>query len=535
MDQYKYYDAVVVGAGFAGLYAAHKLSNEGNFSVKGIEAGSGVGGTWHWNRYPGARCDTEGYIYCYSFSEELLEEWDWEGKYPTQPEILEYLNHVTDRFGLRQIFDFNTRVAHAHYLEAEQMWDVRTDDGERYRARYLVLGIGHLSIARYVPEIPGLDSFSGEWHHTAAWPEGTALEGKRVAVLGTGSTGVQVVSEIASKTAELYVLQRTPQYAIPAQHHTIGRQELTELKGRYGQVWDVARHSAGGYPWQHNGRSVLEDTAVERNETLEMMWNKGGLEFAYGSYRDISLDRRANDIVSEFIREKTRERITNEAMWDHLVPVDFPFLARRPIVETNYYEVYANEHVHLCDLRYQKFEGMVPEGIVIDGEVVPIDVMIFATGFDAITGPYFGIDIQGAGGQPLREAWQDGPNSYLGLMTHGFPNMFMLTGPGSTTGNLPVSIENHVDWVHDLMKWMDANGNGSIQPDIEAQRMWTETVGEQAYKSVIPLAESWFTGSNIPGKKKSFLFYLGHFGSYREECQRVASSGYEGFEVRDRV
>ena len=521
-------DAVVVGAGFAGLYALLRLRDHLGLNVRAFEAGSGVGGTWYWNRYPGARCDSDGFVYCYSFSKELLQEWKWKGKYPEQPEIRAYLNHVADRFDLRRSIDFDTLVKSAVFDETAARWLVTTDKGETLSARYLITGIGHLTISRYVPDFPG--HFDGEVYHTGAWPDGVDLKGKRVGVIGTGSSGVQMIPVIAQVAEQLFVFQRTAQYSIPARHETADDAFWKDVREHYDEIWEKSRKSAGGFPWQHNGKRALEVSEEERRDTYERLWAVGGIQFALGSFRDIALDRAANQTCSDFMREKIRAIVQDPVVREKLIP-HHPFLSRRPIVDTNYFETYNRSNVTLVDVNESPIVELTSKGLrTKDGEH-ELDVIIFATGFDAVTGPFYNIDIQGRGGARFPDRWKTGPRSYLGLQSVDFPNLFMITGPGSTIGNLPLTIETHVDWIVRLIERMRKDGLSTCEPTAEAEEAWCTHVREQAEQSLLPYARSWYDGSNIPGKVRAYVFYFGHFGRYRARLQEVAES-MDGFVLR---
>ena len=522
-------DAVVIGAGFSGLYMLYRLRDVLGLSVRVFEAGEGVGGTWHWNRYPGARSDSEGYVYCYSFSEELLQEWEWSGKYPQQPEILAYLNHVADRFDLRSDIQLGTRVTTAHYMSGPGHWEIGTDTGERLTARFLVTGVGLLASAPFTPPLAGLDEFRGDWYHTGAWPhDGVDLAGRRVAVIGTGSTGVQITATIADEVERLHVVQRTPQYTIPARHENVDRAFLDDVKRHYAEIWEKARWSAGGFPWQHNGLSALEVSSREREETFERLWQEGGFKFVFGSYKDLLTDRAANDYAADFVRRKIRERVADPALARRLMPVDHPFGSRRPIIDTNYFETYNRDNVHLIDTRETPLQGMVATGLRTTEGTQEADVVIFATGFDAVTGPFLRMDIRGEDGVELKDKWRAGPRTYLGLATAGFPNMFTITGPGSTFGNLPVCIEHHVEWISQCIAHMSEHGIDGFDVDPEAEDEWMTQVNEEASRTLISLADSWWTGANIPGKAHGPLFFPGSFVRYRKVCEDVAENGYRG-------
>jgi cation diffusion facilitator CzcD-associated flavoprotein CzcO len=522
-------DAVVIGAGFAGLYMLHRLRDHLGLRVRAFEAAGGVGGVWYYNRYPGARCDSDGFVYCYSFDPELLRDWQWAGKYPLQPEILRYLEHVADRYDLRRDITFDTKVTAAVYDETHRRWTVTTDGGERVSARYLITGIGHLSIAPYRPDIPGLADFEGEWHHTGSWPhEGVELDGKRVGVIGTGSSGVQSIPVVAERAEHLTVFQRTPQYSVPARHETVDDEFWRDVRANYADIWRRARSSAGGFPWQHNGKRALEVSERERRENYERLWREGGVKFALGSYRDLITDEAANDTVSDFIREKIRETVKDSETAEQLIP-RHPFMSRRPIVDTDYFETYNRDDVTLVDVRTAPIVELTRTGVRTTDAEYPVDVLIFATGFDAVTGPYFGMDIRGRDGLRLADAWTAGPSAYLGLQTAGFPNLFTITGPGSTLGNLPTTIEGHVEWIADCIAHLEAHDLREIEADPDAERDWMEQVNAQAKNSMISRADSWMNGGNIPGKQRSYVFFFGHFGYYRKLCTRIAEQGYQGF------
>jgi cation diffusion facilitator CzcD-associated flavoprotein CzcO len=523
-------DAVVVGAGFSGLYMLHRLRNLQGLSVRVFEAGDGVGGTWYWNRYPGARCDTESHLYCYSFSRELYEEWEWSAKYPSQPEILAYLEHVADRFELHRDIRCGTRVTAARFRDSDSRWVIETDRGETVTARYFITGVGLLASAPYQPEIPGLGSFEGESHHTGRWPHDPVdLAGKRIGVIGTGSTGVQTIPVLARTAEHLFVFQRTAQYAVPARPDSHGAADLAEFRRRYDELQAQVKWSANGFPWQHNGRSALAVTAAERQETFQALWERGGFEFVAGSYQDILLDRRANDFAAEFVRARIRDTVLDPVVAEALVPADHPIGSRRPVIDSGYYETYNRDNVTLVDVRSHPITSITPAGVATERGEYPLDVLIFATGFDAIAGPYLRIEITGRGGLRLADAWADGPRTYLGLAAAGFPNMFTITGPAATFGNIPVSIEHHVEWISDCVEYLVAHGVDAIEVARAAEDGWMDHVARMAEHTLIPLADSWFTGGNIPGKPRSPSVYFGNFGRYRRRCEDVAQAGYHGF------
>jgi len=523
-------DAVIIGAGFSGLYMLHRLRDDLGLSVRVYEMGQDVGGTWFWSRYPGARCDSESYVYCYSFSRELAQEWNWSGRYPEQEELFAYLSHVADRFELRRDIRLSTEVTSAAFDDRTDRWTVRTGSGETISARYLVTAIGGLASAPHLPAIEGLSDFRGEAYHTGRWPqEPVDLTGKRVGVIGTGSTGVQTIPRIAAAAAELFVFQRSPQFAVPARDEMVDRAYLDDVKAHYDEVWDRAHWSIGGFPWQHNGRSALDDTPEQRRATFDALWAEGGFKFIYGSYRDLLTDRRANDFVAEYVRARIRERVADPRIAEQLLPVDHPFAARRPIVETNYYETYNLPHVHLVDVRRRPIERLTASGLRTSDREYPLDVIVFATGFDAVTGPYLRFEVEGRNGVRLADKWAAGPCSYLGVAVSEFPNLFMVTGPGSTFGNLPVAIEHDVDWITDLIRYLRERSYTCIEAEPEAEQRWVADMLHRAERTLVPLADSWLTGANIPGKPNRPLIDFGSFSNYRRVCERVVSAGYSGF------
>jgi cation diffusion facilitator CzcD-associated flavoprotein CzcO len=538
------FDAVVIGAGFAGLGMLRRLRDELGMSVQVYETGSGVGGTWYWNRYPGARCDSPSYIYCFTFSKELLQDWDWSGKFPEQPEILSYLNHVADRFDLRRDIQFDTRVTSARFVEENNQWEVETDQGDHVTAQFLITGIGCLSTSN-VPDVKGLDSFEGEWHHTGSWPhDGVDFTGKRVAVIGTGSSGVQAIPVIAEQAGHLTVFQRTAQYTVPARHHTVDRKFLEEVvKPNYDEIIEKCR--AGSYPIQSGaqlrwaegpnsgnpgGRSALEVAAEERRHVYEAGWAEGGSSFAL-AFNDIFTDRRANDTAGEFVRFKIREIVKDPETAEKLLPTDHPFASKRALVDTDYFDTYNRGNVKLVDIRHSPIQEVTPKGIRSEDEEFEFDIIVFATGYDAMTGSYFKIDIRGRNDLSLKDKWSEGPKTFLGLQVAGFPNMFMITGPGSPSvlSNMPVSIEQHIGWISNFMEYMRERGIEIAEADADAETAWVTHVNEVGESTMYPLANSWYVGANIPGKPRVLTPYAGGVGTYRKKCNEVADNDYEGF------
>jgi cation diffusion facilitator CzcD-associated flavoprotein CzcO len=524
-------DAVIVGAGFSGLYMLYRARDVLGLKTRVYEAGDGVGGTWYWNRYPGARCDSESYYYSFSFSEELEQEWQWTHRYPEQPEILAYLNHVADRFDLRRDIQLSTRVVEATFDEATNRWNVRTDGGERIRAQFFISAVGCLSTTN-VPKIPGLESFEGDWYHTGQWPhEGVDFAGKRVGLIGTGSTGIQAAPVIAAEAEHLTVFQRTPNFSVPARNGPLDPEETRRIKANYREVRRRSRESSFGFPYTVAESSALDHSPEERQTVYEKLWELGGIRFLAGSFNDLIRNKEANDTAAEFIRAKIRETVKDPAIAEKLLPTDHPYGTKRPPIDTDYFETFNRENVTLIDVRESPIVEITPRGVrTRDGET-ELDIIVFATGFDAMTGSLLKIDIRGLGGRSLREKWEEGPRTYLGLQVAGFPNLFMITGPGSPSVlvNMPVSIEQHVEWISDCVRYMRDKGLSRIEPTPAAEQAWVEHVSEVANETLFPLANSWYVGANIPGKTRVILPYVGGMTAYRERCAEITSRGYEGF------
>ena len=525
-------DAVVIGAGFAGLCMVHRLKEMG-LSHRAFEQGGGVGGTWYWNRYPGASSDSQSWVYSYTFSEALEQEWNWSCRYPEQPEILRYLEHVADRFDLGPSFDFNTRVTAATYDESSGFWTVETDGGERVRTKFLITAVGCLSAAQ-VPNIPGLDQFQGDWYHTGKWPhEGVDFSGKRVGVVGTGSSGMQSIPVIAKQAMHLTVFQRTPNFSVPARNAPIEPEEMRKLKRDIKQIRETCRWATIGQPYDFKQTAALEVDPEERRRQYEADWQKGGFEWMFGSYRDLLFDEKANETAAEFVREKIRGAVQDPEIARKLIPRGYPIATKRLPLDTNYFETFNRENVELVDLRESPIEEIVPSGIRTRDKTYPLDAIVFATGFDALTGPLTRLGIRGKGGQGLGEKWSAGPRTYLGVSTMGFPNLFMITGPGSPSvlGNMPTSIEQHVEWISDCIHHLRDKGASTIEPTKDAEDAWGVHVKELADATLFPQTDSWYMGANVPGKPRVFMPYIGGFGTYRKLCSEIAAKGYEGFAI----
>ncbi len=524
-------DALIIGAGFSGLYQLLCLRDRLGLRVQVLETADGVGGTWYWNRYPGARCDSESHSYCYTFSPELLQEWEWSERYPGQPEIMRYLNHVADRFDLRRDIRFGTRVTAAHYDEAANLWEVRTATGERLSAQFLITAVGCLSAAN-VPTIPGLPSFAGRWCHTGQWPhEGVDFAGHRVGLIGTGSTGIQAAPVIAETAAHLTVFQRTANYSVPARNAPLTPEFRRYVKENYAEIRRVMHSTPNGHPFTIDRRSAFDVTPEERQAIYEAAWVTGGLQFR-ATFRDLLLDKAANDTAAEFIRDKIRSIVRDPTTAAALADIDHPYAAKRPPIDTDYFETFNLDTVSLVDLRADPIERITPAGIRTREREHALDIIVFATGFDAMTGPLLRIDIRGRDERRLAEAWRDGPRNYLGLQIAGFPNLFTITGPGSPSVlcNMPVAIEQHVDWITDCIAHLRRQGLTRIEAEEPAMDRWVAQVNAAANATLLPLAHhSWYLGANVPGKPRVFMPYAGGMAKYRKICAEVAAEGYVGF------
>ena len=524
------YDVVVVGAGFAGMYMLHRLRGQG-LSIRVYEQGGDVGGTWYWNRYPGARCDVESMQYSYSFSDELQQEWDWSERYAPQPEILKYANHVADRFNLRSDIQLNTRVDRAAFDESANSWQVTTSDGNTVTAKYVVLATGCLSNAR-MPDIRGLGDFKGKIYHTGHWPhEPVDFTGLRVGVIGTGSSAIQSVPIIAGQASHLTVFQRTPNFSIPARNAELSSEERAAFRRNYPEIRRFAREEArNGIYTEMPDRGALDDGDNERRAKYEARWTRGGLTFM-AVYNDLALDKAANDTAADFVRDKIADIVKDPETAKLLQPDNHPIGSKRICVDTDYFATFNRPNVTLVDIRSNPIEEILPNAVRTGGKDYEVAALVLATGFDAMTGSVARIDIRGRDGQTLNQKWAEGPKTYLGLMSAGFPNLFIITGPGSPSvlSNMIVSIEQHVDWIADCIAYMRDRVLDSIEASKDAEDKWVAHVNEVANGTLYPQANSWYMGANIPGKPQIFMPYIGGVGAYRQICNDVAAKGYEGF------
>jgi cyclohexanone monooxygenase len=523
-------DAVIVGAGFAGLYMLHRLRALG-FSARVYEAASGVGGTWYWNRYPGARCDVESLEYSYSFSEELDREWRWTERYASQPEILEYLNHVADRFDLRRDIQFETRVTSAVFDETKNVWNVETSRGQRVPAIFCIMATGCLSAAKK-PEFEGLETFRGKWYQTSHWPhEGVDFTGQRVGVIGTGSSAIQAIPLIAEQASHLFVFQRTPNFSVPARNGPLTPEVLEDWNANRARY----RHQARTSPFpiltiDMADQSALAASPDERDRAYRERWQRGGVCLA-GTFSDLIVNQEANHTAAEFVRSQIREIVRDPAVAERLTPKDYPFATKRLCVDTGYYATFNRENVTLVDLRSTPIEAVTPQGVKTSATSYELDSIVFATGFDAMTGALANIDIRGREGLALKEKWSGGPRTYLGIMTAGFPNLFIITGPGSPSvlANMVLAIEQHGDWIANCLSYLRQQQLATIEAAQRAENEWVAHVNEVANYTLYPRANSWYMGANVPGKPRVFLPYIGGFGVYSDKCNEVAEKGYAGF------
>ena len=513
-------DAVVVGAGFGGLYAVHKLRNELGLSVRAYDNASDVGGTWFWNRYPGALSDTESFCYRYSFDKDLLKQGKWTSRYLTQPEIIEYLNGFADKYDLRRTYRFNTKVTATHFDERTGLWRVTTDRGEQVTAKYLVTGLGLLS-ATNKPAFQGVDSYRGQIFHTGAWPEGVELSGKRVGVIGNGSTGVQVITALAPVASHLTVFQRSAQYVVPIANLPESEDTIAEYKANYEAIWKQVKTSAVAFGFTESTTAATSVSQEERERVFERAWKRGGgFRFMFETFSDIATSREANDAAADFIKRKIGQIVKNPEVARKLTPTDI--YAKRPLCGNDYYDVFNRQNVTLVDVKEDPIAALTPKGIrLASGVEQELDVIVLATGFDAVDGNYTKIDMRGRGGVTMSEKWKEGPQGYLGMMEADFPNLFMILGPNGPFTNLPPSIETQVEWISDTIAKLEREGRKTVEPTQAAVDEWVATCRSIADMTLFPQAQSWIFGANIPGKKNAVMFYMAELGNYRNALDAV--------------
>ncbi|MSP43203.1 MAG: NAD(P)/FAD-dependent oxidoreductase [Alphaproteobacteria bacterium] len=532
------YDAIIIGAGVSGLYQLYCL-REAGFSVRVFEDGGDLGGTWYWNRYPGARFDSESQTYAYSFSKELVAEWNWNEAFSPQPDNLRYLDFVAKKFDLRKDIQFNSRVKSAIFDEASSRWNVELEDGTKARARFLISAMGILSTP-LMPNFPGMDSFRGESFHTSRWPQDpngfggrdVGFAGKRVGVIGTGATAIQLIPEVAKTAAHLTVFQRTPNYAVPLRNFRIDDKTQAEFKTNYDAMFKRCNETFSGMIHEFDPRSALEVTPAEREALFEKLYNTPGFALWLGNFSDIMSNPEANRLISEFVANKIRQRVKDPKLAEKLVPRDHGFGLRRVPMETGYYETFNQPNVTLVDVRESPIQRITPNGIQTGDREYELDIIIYATGFDAVTGALTAVDIRGVGGMSLKDKWAEGPKTFLGLQTSGFPNFFMLFGPQVAFSNYTRGAEQNADFVTGLVRHMGNSQFSRVEATKKSEEDWNDLVNQLAYETLLPKANSWFMGDNVPGKKRSVVFYFGGSPAYRAKCEDVVAKGYEGFELQ---
>jgi cyclohexanone monooxygenase len=531
------FDVVIVGGGLAGLYSIYRFRKMG-LNIRAYEAGDGVGGTWFWNRYPGCRCDVESMEYSYSFDDDLQQEWVWPERYGTQPVILEYINHVAKRFDLMRDVQLNTRITQAVFCEKKHLWNITTNNGEQITAPICIMAAGNLSTPRK-PDFPGLDNFKGDWYHTGLWPkEGVDFTDKRVGVIGTGSSGVQMMPHIAAQAKHLTVFQRTANFSLPARNAPLDPEKERKHKEEYRERRLAAYNTPfgiAGYP--PPDKSALEATEEERRAIYEDKWQEGGSISYLFAYKDLLLNKDANDTASDFVRNKIRATVNDPETAELLCPDNHPIGTKRLILDSHYYEIFNQSNVKLVDVRSAPIQEITRSGIKTTESEYQLDAIAFATGFDAMTGAIKEIDVRVDGGTTIEEQWDGGPRTYLGLMVAGLPNMFMITGPQSpgVKSQMILSIEWHINWIANCLSHMRNNNHTRVAAEVEAQQQWVDHVREVAGSTLYPLANSWYMGANIPGKARVFMPYVAGVEAYTKECNRVTQNGYQGFEFSTNI
>ena len=527
------YDAIIVGAGFAGLYQLICLRDQLGLNCLVIETGDDVGGTWYWNRYPGARCDTESHAYSYYFSEELLKEWTWSERYPGHAEIRKYINFVADKFDLKKNILFNEKVINAEFNDSSNKWNLVTSNENHFQAKFLIAAVGCLSNTN-IPKIKGLDSFEGKYYHTGNWPKtGVSFTDKKVGQIGTGSTGIQAVPVIAAEAKHLTVFQRTANYSIPARNAPLSQKFKDHVKEDHKYYKEFLKRTPNGHPFEISSRLVSDVNEEEMNEIYEKAWEKGGLQFR-ATFNDLVTNIEANKTASEFIKGKIRKTVSNKKFANILSDIDHPYAGKRPPIDSHYFEAFNRDNINLIDLRSDPILQINQKGIQTKENHFDLDIIVFATGYDAMTGPLLNMNIAGKQNLKLDDCWKEGPKSFLGLQIPGFPNLFTITGPGSPSvlTNMPMAIEQHVEWIRDCISYVNEKNYSKIEADPKSSKEWGDEVNAVANKTLLPTVKhSWYLGANIPGKPQVFMPYAGGLPKYTEVCNEVKSNNYKGFNL----
>lgn len=532
-DDLPLFDAVIIGAGFGGLRMLHELVQQGK-RVQVLEAGTDVGGTWYWNRYPGARTDSESWGYCYEFSDELVDDWTWSERLPGQEEVLRYLQHVADRFDLRKNIEFSSRVVSAIFDNSNDLWVVETEAGQQYRCRYLVSATGVLSVPKQ-PDFPGIETFKGEYYFAPQWPKDEVnFEGKRVAIIGSAATAIQILPLAAQAAEHVYYFQRTPNYVLPGRNYNINAHETKQLKRNRGDVFDTRRNHPFGLPMKMSGRTYDAVTDEERQQIFEAGWEDGGFHFCFDTFDDIMTDQRSNDAAAEFVRRKIRSIVKDPDTAAKLCP-NYTFFAKRPPSGHFYYETFNRPNVTLVDVGSDAIRRVTEHGIETGSEQYDVDIIIFAIGFDAGTGPLMAIDVRGTDGTDIRSKWEHGPDTYMGLMLENFPNLFTIMGPQSPFGNIPTIIESQVDWISKVMAKNEQVG-GKVEPTRDAEISWNDQLQQIYQATLLPAGvalKTWFLGANVPGKPVSVLFFFGGVNAYIDAIHNAADNGMAGLQFHE--
>ena len=527
-----HHDTIIIGAGFGGIRALHECRKLG-LSAHVYEAGTDVGGTWYWNRYPGARTDSESWCYCYRFDEELLQTWDWKERMPGWKEVLAYLRHVVDKHDMRRDIDFQTRIRSAHFDETTQLWTVTPEKGEARSCRYLISAAGVLTVP-YRPKIPGIDSFKGDIYQSTNWPrDNPKLAGKRVALIGTGATGVQIIPVVAQVAKSLTVFQRTPNYVMPGRNHALEDEQRADIRANYDKFWDWTQTQPFAFPMEPLTRMFDEHTPEQQQRIFDAAWETGGFRFIFESFADMLVNPRCNEAAAEYIRNKIRTIVKDPKTAEILCP-HYQLGLKRPPLGHFYYEAFNRPNVDLVDVKTTPIERITEKGLVVDGKEYEVDVIIFATGFDAATGALTAIDLRGRKGRLMKDEWKDGARTHLGITVDGFPNLFVISGPQTPFANIPIVIDNAVNWISAMLQKMRAEGMATMEPTPEATEGWLRHVENLYARTVMdkgdPSIHNWMTGSNIPGKARTIMFYFGGAGAYFQELDENIEMGFPGFE-----